>query len=666
VTSINIMRAVENIRSGTNVYTPIVELIVNAIQAIRAVKPTGGTVRVTVLRSGQSDMHSRLSAVDGFVVRDDGIGFNEAHRTSFDTLYTDIKASDGGKGFGRFTCLKYFQKFKVGSVFQDISGLQRREFVMGTGKDIIINENLADAPGEAIGSVVTVSGLKDVNFPDKGVDIIARVLVEKLLPYFIDASSLCPAITISDESDDAPILLNDYLSKENRQIIELSVPSPELILSSHEGDESFRVHVFKVYAPRTNKSKISLVAHLREVTDVSIQTYVPEFADEFYDKAGGDGATQDKNYVIKAYVFGDYLDKNVSLERGGFNFQKDSDLIFGISQAQIEAAAATMAQKAIGPEISARKLRKQERINEYIDTKAPWHRMISKDVDFSSLPMNPSTQEIEIHLQKEKFALELRTRLDVEQILASDSLDNIKEKVAEVVENISNTSKNDLIHYVSMRRYVLNIFEKSLELDNKGKYRSEAEVHDIIAPRRIDSDEIDFESHNLWILDERLNFTGYFSSDKPLDRKKGARTDLTIFGKRVAFRGDNEASNPITIFEFKKPQRDDFVNQSSSEDPVQQIVRYVNDIRDGKYKAPRGRDMLVSENTPFYGYVVCDLTQKVKSWLEREKDFTVMPDGLGYFRWYGNIKLYVEVLSWTKVQRDAEMRNKIFFHKLGI
>jgi hypothetical protein len=33
-----------------------------------------------------------------------------------------------------------------------------------------------------------------------------------------------------------------------------------------------------------------------------------------------------------------------------------------------------------------------------------------------------------------------------------------------------------------------------------------------------------------------------------------------------------EASNPITIFEFKKPQRDDFVNPSSKEYPIQQIT----------------------------------------------------------------------------------------------
>jgi len=76
--------------------------------------------------------------------------------------------------------------------------------------------------------------------------------------------------------------------------------------------------------------------------------------------------------------------------------------------------------------------------------------------------------------------------------------------------------------------------------------------------------------------------------------------------------------------------------------------------------------MLVGENTPFYGYVVCDLTSKVEAWLQREKDFKPMPDRLGWFQWMGNINLYVEVVSWDKVLKDARMRNQIFFEKLGI
>ena len=43
-----------------------------------------------------------------------------------------------------------------------------------------------------------------------------------------------------------------------------------------------------------------------------------------------------------------------------------------------------------------------------------------------------------------------------------------------------------------------------------------------------------------------------------------------------------------------------------------------------------------------------------------------MPDGMGWFDYFGNINLYIEVLSWEKLLKDADMRNKIFFHKLGL
>jgi len=218
---------------------------------------------------------------------------------------------------------------------------------------------------------------------------------------------------------------------------------------------------------------------------------------------------------------------------------------------------------------------------------------------------------------------------------------------------------------VALRRSVIDLFEKSLELDDSGNYSSEGVVHDIIFPRRGDSDKTPFNEHNLWLIDERLNFTEYVSSDQAL---KGVsdRPDLLAYDKRVVFRGENIASNPVTIFEFKKPQRDDFVNPSSNEDPVQQIIRYVRRLRSRDFKTPQGRDILISDNTPFYGFVVCDLAKKVKSWLEEEKDFKPMPDRLGYFKWHENLNLYIEVIGWDKVLKDATMRNRIFFHKLGI
>lgn len=232
MSGINIKRAVENIRSGTTVYTPVIELIVNAIQAIRLVKPTGGRITVTVLRSGQEDLIDRIAPVDGFVVEDDGIGFDKDHRDSFDTLYSALKVSDGGKGFGRFTCLKYFERMSVESIFRNGAAFKARSFDMGTGNDIIINETVADAGSRECGSKVTIKGSKSVKFSEKGLDVIARVLVERLLPYFIDPQAECPRIVMIDSRDGAKIVLNDYLSQGNRQIIELVVAEPNLVLES--------------------------------------------------------------------------------------------------------------------------------------------------------------------------------------------------------------------------------------------------------------------------------------------------------------------------------------------------------------------------------------------------------------------------------------------------
>ena len=666
MSNVNVRRLVDNIRSGTNIYTPLVELVVNAIQAIDAKGIPNGLVEIEVLRNGQPDVLDRLEDVDGFVVKDNGIGFTKSNRDAFDTLYTEQKIADGGKGFGRFTCLKYFDRVKVSSTFAEGDAFRDRAFRMGLDKDIIVDEKEGPSQAQATGAAVEISGIKSVRFPDKKLETISRVVVERLLPYFVDKERVCPRVVIRDANKPSDtVSLNDYLGKENSQIVEMKVNEGAFSLSANEDEKTFQVRVFKFFAPRTAKSKVSLVAHRREVTDNPLESYIPEFAEEFFEPGPDQDLAKGRNFVIKAYVFGDYLNDNVSLERGEFRFQTDTDLLNGISQNDIEQKAAEIVQSVVGAEIAERKRRKEVRISEYVTNDAPWHRILAKEVDFSALPMRPSNQDIELHLQKKKFEKEIATRTQVTALLNSENPDELGEKISQLIERISDNSKNDLIHYVSMRKCVLDLFSKSLEIGADGKHKSEGEVHDIIMPRKKDSEELNYDAHNLWILDERLNFTSYVSSDKPL-QSSGDRTDITVYNRRVAYRGDNESSNPITIFEFKKPQRDDFADPSSREDPVQQIIRYVNQIREGKFKTPTGRDILVNDTTPFYGYVVCDLTKKVKDWLQKEKNFTPMPDGLGWFNWSGNISLYMEVVSWTKLLRDAEMRNKIFFNKLGI
>lgn len=667
MSNVNIKRAVENIRTNTTVYTPVVEMIVNGIQAIDEADRNDGKVLARVQRSTQAELDGSLPEVIGFDIEDNGIGFTDAHRKSFDTLYTDLKIDEGGKGFGRFTSLKYFADLHIKSVYRDGASFKLRRFSMGKDQEIIVREKVAATDRTDTGSTVSLSMLKDGRGFDKKLSTIARNLVERLLPYFITHDYVCPDIVLCEHDGSGAIRLNDFVNNELSAVIrEIGVERNTFTLKARETDEDFLVRVFKIYSPGKQKSRISLVAHKREVPGSAIHKFIPEFEDEFFEKDRNGEIDHERNYIIKAYVFSPYLDRNVSLERGGFDFHMENDLILGIGQTQIEQDSALIAREAMGTDITFRQQRKKERVQTYVDEEAPWHKTILEKLDLSSMPCKPTNEEIEARLQKEKFAQEVSIRKDVAKLLTETSLEKVKESVAEIVNKVSDTSKNDLIHYIALRRSILDIFGKSLDVDESGAYSSEGLVHDIIFPRKGNSDATSFHDHNLWIVDERLNFTTWVSSDVPLDGKNTDRPDLLVYNKRVLFRGDNEASNPITIFEFKKPQRDDFVNPSSREDPVQQIVRYVNDIRDGKYKTPEGRKMLVAENTPFYGYVVCDLTPKVETWLEREKNFTPMPDRLGWFDWMRNINLYVEVMSWDKVLKDAKMRNQVFFQKLGI
>lgn len=66
-----------------------------------------------------------------------------------------------------------------------------------------------------------------------------------------------------------------------------------------------------------------MTAHRREVTNRPLHTYVPEFKDTLVDLAYG----KQKNYTIRSYVIGEYLDNHVDTERGDFTLsQTDNDL----------------------------------------------------------------------------------------------------------------------------------------------------------------------------------------------------------------------------------------------------------------------------------------------------------------------------------------------------
>lgn len=137
--------------------------------------------------------------------------------------------------------------------------------------------------------------------------------------------------------------------------------------------------------------------------------------------------------------------------------------------------------------------------------------------------------------------------------------------------------------YVSHRKIIIELLEKALSNDKRtGKYPLEEAVHNILFPMRATDKDILYSQQNLWIIDERLNFHSFVASDRPLNShtdftsESRKRPDLFIFDRKIAFSeklDDGMPLNSITVIEFKRPQRDDYIGDDN---PLRQVFEQFN------------------------------------------------------------------------------------------
>ncbi|GHT68748.1 hypothetical protein FACS189452_08920 [Bacteroidia bacterium] len=658
MSKINILGIVKNIKSKTNVYTPIVEAVVNSIDAIGN-KPNG-KIEIVVYRENVLEFDNAKPYIKSIEIIDNGVGFTQENTDSFDTYLSETKLETGGKGFGRFMYLKYFNDAKIQSQYKDGERYKFRNFRFGKQDEIIVDKEDGEATTKETGTKLILENIIEKEQLDKGLDVIARKLVEKLLVFFVDTSFNVPQIILKESDNTGSYILNDYVCDSNSisKVGEQNIT----IKSNFENIEySFIVKVYKIYFSQLS-SKIVLTAHNREVTETTLQTYIPEFQDEFFDE------TNDvrKNFIIKAYVLGEYLNSNVSLERETFEFAKDTgDRLYPLGQAEIEKEVANTVKSFFEEDVKFRFEKKTEIVRNYINSKAPWHRIYLNNFDFTNLPTNLTDEKIEMEFQKLKFQKEQATRIEIKEIIANQESE-FDEKFQQIISRVSQNGKNDLAHYVCNRKLIVDTFDelrKRRETDNKPHL--EKELHNLIFPMGQTSETLDYENHNLWLLDERLVFSRYAASDKVISKDETQEPDLVIFHNRLAYRnGDNISNSPITIFEFKRPKR---TNYPDNENPLKQACLYVEKIRAGKYEMPEGLEPIkVSNETPIYVYIVADRCEKIDEFSAKDFSLTLSPNGEGYFGFHKGYNVYIEVMSFRRLIEDAKMRNKIFFKKLGI
>lgn len=669
MSKINIDRIVKDIKSKTTSLTPIIEAICNSIDAIDS-KRTDGTIDIIVKRNNNPSFDFdtvHLPDIDSIDIIDNGIGFTEENKDSFDTYRSGFKMSNGGKGFGRFMYLKYFNHVSIESIFCENGKYKQRCFTFGHADEIIENETILDIEfNDTIhtGTILHLTSIKDHDL-DKGLDVIARKLVERLLAFFVTGGENTPKITIKEEDGTNPIVLNNYIGKDSA-IQQVGKEEP-ITLKGRTKDWKFLVKTYKIYySALTNK--ICLTANMREVTDSALHNYVPEFKETMFEITNG----IQKNFMIKAYVQGTYLDENVTTERDGFNFGKEDDLYSDLSEKQIMKAVAQIVKNYFVADIEKRYNDKKQKVEHYVYNHAPWNKTLLKDVDMESIPIGISDFDLEMRFQKIKFDKEQTARIALKELQDKHSKneeeteDALEDEINEILKNVTDTAKNDLAHYVCQRRKIIELFDDLRKRIDGGKSHKESELHNLIFPMIKDDRDVEYEEHNLWLLDERFNFTQYIASDKVISHSDHKEPDLAIFYESGLFyrNGDNSITSPIAIVEFKRPKR---TNYTDEENPIIQALRYAGKILAGKYEMPEGiEDVIVDKNvTPVYIYIVCDIVPKIVEFAGFA-GLSISPDKQGYFGYNRDYNAYIEIKSFKKVIDDAKMRNQIFFKKLGL
>lgn len=591
---------------------------------------------------------------------------------SFSTSDSLYKKARGSKGIGRLLWLKAFTDVFIESVYEEENGLYKRELEFNFQSNGV-KENSCISLSAEDQTVYTKIEFKNFLPPYRGkctqkVETIGKRILEHCISYF--ALNKAPKIKVTDGNNEFDI--NDYFAN----YLETFADNNILKIKDHE----FQIKGLKYYGLSDPNHKLYYCANYRTVITKQLHNFIPNLIDKskIEDRING------KKFTYLAFVSSPFFDKNVNQERVGFNniveqHEGLTEQLGLLSFKEIQDNLIDSISKNLHPFLENIQEAKEEKIQRYITKNAMEYRPLLKHArqQLESIKPGLSDENLDLELHKIKSGLELSLKKQSKEILSTplehfDKFPEYRQQYYEFLEQYNDLGINKLAEYVVHRKIIIDLFSKNLEINDRNRYALESDIHEIIFPMRATSDDLNsFEKQNLWLIDERLSYHHYLSSDKPLGKlpnfteNSQSRPDIIIFNNPIVFVEDQHPPySSVTIVEFKRPMRNQY--DGKEENPITQVSSYISQIRANTYKDKNGKLIRVRETTPFYVYVVCDLTKKIRDILENVFGYTKMPDDDGYFSFNKNNNAYFEVLSFDKVVRDAKQRNSILFKKLGI
>ena len=669
----------------SNYLMPLFEAIVNSIQSIYLSGIKNGYIEIYINRASEQQnlnfdnnpsIPSTVQEIDSIIISDNGSGFNNKNVKSFNKAYYTDKVALGCKGVGRFSWLKAFERVDIESIFEEQGEKYKRVFTykipQGIDKNTFITESTDEKDTKTI---IKLKGLKAKYAKDskQRIETIAKKILEHCF-YYISAEN-APTIIIkgydNENKDKEPksISINElYKNLYSKNVIDekVNIKNSEFNIKHIKLFDTGEEENHKVYFCGNNRMVLSdTVRNITKLNNLEEKIQDIDSTNKFY-------------YI--AYVSGEYLDNNTDPDREGFTFMHKEmplDIPDYLSLSDIKNGISDNLISYIAPYLDIVQKNKMQKIAEVInDEMAQYNYLLNEDEKFFD--------DISLYADKE----DIKKKIKIKHIIKRDEVNRnfenfVKETDLNLIENnneyeeqlkkfvkeIDNVGRADLAEYVAHRKIILEYYEKYLgwNKDNNKPYKEEF-IHNLIYPMGASSNEVPYEKHNLWIIDDRLAFSDYISSDKAfsqlnnIESDSNDRADLLFDSKKIFSNDDNIDLDTITIIEFKRPERDDY---SEKDNPINQIYNYIDEIKTGKIRKNSGRPVSVINNAKFYCYIICDITKKIKVFANKA-NFVEMPDGNGYFLFSSAYNAYIEIISFNKVLQDCKKRNSILFKKLGL
>ncbi len=633
---------------------PIYEAVVNSLQSISESETNEDKfINVYVKRhSTYDDGQFENSYIKNVIIEDNGVGFTNDNFKSFLTSDSPLKYKMGGKGIGRFTWLKTFSTVRVSSVFYDNNKKMNRVFDFKLEDTPIENYHLDELNSDS--PIITKIELKNLKeeysrFLDLSLEIIANRIMNHIVPYLIGVN--CPRISIEDGVK--TIIINEKFERE----INTSENIEKVIVGEHE----LNILHTKVFNSQFEKHNINYCGNSRVVKSVNLESNIPNLVSKL--------SSSNEEYIYVGYVLSEYLDKNVDSNRTKFNITKKKNkkgMLNTVSMDEIETEIVKSVKKYLEKELSEIQKKKMCKFEDFVNNEEPRFRhLFSKYSEkISDLSPNISKKKLitEFSLLQSEFKHEIEKDKNIIMNQNSTTNERYHKLVRNYLEKVDEYNKSTLTEYVIRRKSIIDILERQMGCDAKGKYALESHVHNLLFPMNSSSDTVSYDDHNLWLVDEKLSFHQFLTSDLKLNPndKSSNRPDILI--GHTYTETDDKPYRAITIIELKRPDRHQYTDEYN---PISQMLKYVQDIQKGDKKDAKGRTINTNEKTRFYLYAICDITEKIENFILTH-DYTKTPDELGYFGINKNLNAYIEVISFDQLLQNAKKRNKIMFNKLGL